>query len=185
MRLAGIGAPANKGGRDSCATRLHHHRLSALLARIPLRKAQVSGTRFKSLSAPRTQLLCLLCICNSKLLVGGDQEPVPHSFNITSHRCDPALPCTPTLLSLYQDSFACSQSGVGLTPLNRMSYYFTKSEEVGDPKALVRTSGLMLLILVEVRGPIWITSFVTQDANQLQSFEHVTFRLNSIEPIRR
>lgn len=63
-----------------------------------------------------------------------------------------------------------------------MSYYVTKSEAVGDPKALARTSGLMLLILVEVRGPIWITSFVTQDANQLQSFEHVTLRLNSIEP---
>ena len=56
----------------------------------------------------------------------------------------------------------------GLAPLNRMSYYVTKSEAVGDPKALARTSGLMLLILVEVRGPIWITSFVTQDANQLQ-----------------
>ena len=49
-----------------------------------------------------------------------------------------------------------------------MSYCVTKSEAVGDPKALMRISGLMLLILVEVRGPIWITSFVTQNANQLQ-----------------
>ena len=63
-----------------------------------------------------------------------------------------------------------------------MSYYSTIGEAVGDPKALVRTSGLMLLILVEVRGPIWITSFVTQDANQLQFLEHVTLRLNFIEP---
>ena len=55
-----------------------------------------------------------------------------------------------------------------MTQLNRMSYCSTIGEAVGDPKALVRTSGLMLLILVEVRGPIWITSFVTQDANQLQ-----------------
>ena len=74
---------------------------------------------------------------------------------------------------------------MGLTPLNRMSYCSTIGVAVGDPKALMRISGLMLLILVEVRGSIWITSFVTQDANQLQSFEHVTFRLNSIEPIRR
>lgn len=70
-----------------------------------------------------------------------------------------------------------------MTQLNRMSYCSTIGEAVGDPKALVRTSGLMLLILVEVRGPIWITSFVTQDANQLQAFvEHVTLRLNFIEP---
>jgi len=42
----------------------------------------------------------------------------------------------------------------------------------------------MLLILVEVRGSVWITTFVTQDANQLQCFEHVTLRLNFIEPIK-
>ena len=47
----------------------------------------------------------------------------------------------------------------------------------------MRISGLILLILVEVRGPVWITTFVTQDANQLQIFcEHVTLRLNFIEP---
>ena len=85
-------------------------------------------------------------------------------------------------LSSKQDAVELKGSGVGLTPLNRMSYRSTIGEAVGDPKALARTSGLMLLILVEVRGPIWITSFVTQDANQLQSFEHVTLRLNSIEP---
>ena len=41
----------------------------------------------------------------------------------------------------------------------------------------------MLLKLVEVRGPIWITSFVTKDANQLHGLvKHATLRLNFIEP---
>ena len=57
---------------------------------------------------------------------------------------------------------------MGLTPLNRMSYRSTIGESVSDPKALMRISGLMLLILVEVRGSIRITNFVTHDANQLQ-----------------
>lgn len=59
----------------------------------------------------------------------------------------------------------------------------TMADAVRDPKALLANSGLMLLILVEVRGPIWITSFVTQEANRLQlCFEHATLRVNSIEP---
>ena len=37
----------------------------------------------------------------------------------------------------------------------------------------MRISGLILLILIEVRGPVWITTFVTQGANQLQIFANM------------
>ena len=87
-------------------------------------------------------------------------------------------------VSLTSVGLRCPQSGVGFYPHSiGCPTAPQKSEAVGDPKALARTSGLMLLILVEVRGPIWITSFVTQDANQLQCLvKHATLRLNFIEP---
>ena len=87
-------------------------------------------------------------------------------------------------VSLASIGLRCSQSGVRFYPHSiGCPTAPQKSEAVGDPKALARTSGLMLLILVEVRGPIWITSFVTQDANQLQCLvKHATLRFNFIKP---